>query len=161
MRLSENGYFPQSLRQTQILILKILQCIFAVKSFAFLDLVKNLSFSDKLLGRSNSVTRKPCAASDSLLFKKGVKCQKKTKIFGKAILEVKLQAIECKIQSQRLLFRGPNWRRLHITVLLCPLYLIGRSSTKRSRLFKLESFLSDNLQACIHHIRVISYPPLI
>ncbi len=29
--------------------LKILQCILAVKIFAFLDLAKNLSFSDKLL----------------------------------------------------------------------------------------------------------------
>ncbi len=47
--LSENGYFPQFLRQAQILILKILQCILAVKIFAFLDLAKNLSFSDKLL----------------------------------------------------------------------------------------------------------------
>jgi hypothetical protein len=28
--------------------LKILQCILAVKIFAFLDLAKNLSFSDKL-----------------------------------------------------------------------------------------------------------------
>ncbi len=27
MRLSENGYFSQSLRQTQIIILKILQCM--------------------------------------------------------------------------------------------------------------------------------------
>jgi len=50
MRLSENGYFPQSLRQAQILILKILQCILAGKIFAFLDLAKNLSFSDKLIG---------------------------------------------------------------------------------------------------------------
>ena len=48
-RLSENGYFPQFLRQSQILILKILQCILAVKIFAFLDLAKILSFSDKLL----------------------------------------------------------------------------------------------------------------
>jgi len=49
MRVSENGYFPQSLRQARILILKILQCIPAVKIFAFLDLAKNLSFSDSLL----------------------------------------------------------------------------------------------------------------
>ena len=39
----------QSRRQAQILILKILQCILAVKFFAFLDLAKNLSFSDSLL----------------------------------------------------------------------------------------------------------------
>ena len=48
-RLSENGYFQQSLRQAQILILKILQCIPVVKLFAFLDLAKNFSFSDGLL----------------------------------------------------------------------------------------------------------------
>jgi len=49
-RLSENGYFPQSRRQAQILILEILQCIPAVKIFAFLDLGENLSFSDSLVG---------------------------------------------------------------------------------------------------------------
>ena len=49
MRLSENGYFPQSPRQAQILILKILQCILAVKIFDFLDPAKNLSFSDSLI----------------------------------------------------------------------------------------------------------------
>ena len=49
MRLSENGYFPQPLRQAQTLILKILQCILAVKIFAFLDFVKDFSFSDELL----------------------------------------------------------------------------------------------------------------
>ena len=48
-RLSENGYFPQSWRQAQILILEILQCITAVKIFAFLELAKNLSFPDSLL----------------------------------------------------------------------------------------------------------------
>jgi len=37
-----------------------------------------------------------------------LKCQKKTKILGKVILGVKLQAIECKIQSQRLFFRRPT-----------------------------------------------------
>ena len=49
-RLSENGYFSQSLRQTQIIILEILQCIPVVVIFAFLDLGKNISFSDSLLG---------------------------------------------------------------------------------------------------------------
>jgi len=48
-RLSENGYFPQSLRQAQIIILEILQCIPVVIIFAFLDLGKNISFSDTLL----------------------------------------------------------------------------------------------------------------
>ena len=48
-RLSENGYFPQSLRQTQIIILEILQCIPVVIIFVFLDLGKNISFSDTLL----------------------------------------------------------------------------------------------------------------
>ena len=48
-RLSENGYFPQSLRQAQIIILEILKCITVVIIFAFLDLGKNLSFSDTLL----------------------------------------------------------------------------------------------------------------
>ena len=47
--LSENGYFSQSLRQAQILILEIYQYIPAVKIFAFLDLGKNISFSDGLL----------------------------------------------------------------------------------------------------------------
>ena len=51
-RLSENGYFPQSLRQAQILILEILQCIPMVIIFAFLDLGKNISFSDSLLSLS-------------------------------------------------------------------------------------------------------------
>jgi len=48
--LSENGYFPQFLRQAHPAAagLKILQCILAVKIFAFLDFTKNLSFSDKL-----------------------------------------------------------------------------------------------------------------
>ena len=50
-RLSENGYFPQSLRQAQIIILEILKCIPVVIIFAFLDLEKNFSFSDNLLGR--------------------------------------------------------------------------------------------------------------
>jgi hypothetical protein len=45
-RLSENGYFPQSQRQTQIIVLEILQCIPVVIIFAFLDLGKNFSFSD-------------------------------------------------------------------------------------------------------------------
>ncbi len=48
-RLSENGYFSQSLRQAQIIILEILQCIPVVIIFAFLDLEKNISFSDSLL----------------------------------------------------------------------------------------------------------------
>ena len=51
-RLSENGYFPQSLRQAQIIILEILKCIPVVIIFAFLDLGKNISFSDSLLGLS-------------------------------------------------------------------------------------------------------------
>ena len=49
-RLSENGYFPQSLCQAQIIILEILKCIPVVIIFAFLDLEKNSSFSDSLLG---------------------------------------------------------------------------------------------------------------
>ena len=48
-RLSENGYFSQSLRQTQIIILEILQCIPVVIIFAFLDLEKTISLSDSLL----------------------------------------------------------------------------------------------------------------
>ena len=51
-RLSENGYFPQSLRQAQIIILEILQCIPVVIIFAFLDLGKNISFSESLRRRS-------------------------------------------------------------------------------------------------------------
>jgi len=50
MRLSENGYFPQSRRQAQIIILEILKCIPVVIIFAFLDLGKNISFSDSLIG---------------------------------------------------------------------------------------------------------------
>ena len=50
-RLSENGYFPQSLRQAQIIILEILQCIPVVIIFAFLDLEKNISFSGSLLAK--------------------------------------------------------------------------------------------------------------
>ncbi len=42
-------YFSQSQRQAQILILEILKCIPVVKISAFLDLVKNISFSDSLL----------------------------------------------------------------------------------------------------------------
>ena len=49
MRLSESGYFFQSLRQAQVIILEILQCIPVVIIFAFLDLGKNISFSDSLL----------------------------------------------------------------------------------------------------------------
>ena len=45
-RLSENGYFLQSLRQARIIILEILQCIPVVIIFAFLDFEKNLSFSE-------------------------------------------------------------------------------------------------------------------
>jgi len=48
-RLSENGYFSQSLRQAQIIILEILKCIPVVIIFAFLDPGKNISFSDSLL----------------------------------------------------------------------------------------------------------------
>jgi hypothetical protein len=48
-RLSENGYFPQSLRQAKIIILEILLCIPVVIIFAFLDIEKNISFSDSLL----------------------------------------------------------------------------------------------------------------
>ena len=50
-RLSENGYFSQSLRQDQIIILEILKCIPVVIIFAFLDLETNFSFSDSLLDR--------------------------------------------------------------------------------------------------------------
>jgi len=48
-RLSENGYFSQSLRQAQIIFLEILHCIPVVIIFAFLDLEKTISFSDGLL----------------------------------------------------------------------------------------------------------------
>ena len=47
-RLSENGYFSQSLRQAQIIILEILDCIPVVIIFTFLDLEKTISFSDSL-----------------------------------------------------------------------------------------------------------------
>jgi len=47
-RLSENGYFAQSLRQTQIIILEIPQCIPVFIIFAFLDLEQTMSFSDNL-----------------------------------------------------------------------------------------------------------------
>ena len=47
-RLSENGYFSQSLRQAQIIILEILKCIPVVMVFAFLDLEQTILFSDKL-----------------------------------------------------------------------------------------------------------------
>ena len=58
MRLSENGYFPQSLRQSQIIILEILNVWMPVPLylcgvviiFTFLDLGKNISSSDSLLG---------------------------------------------------------------------------------------------------------------
>jgi len=40
MRLSENGYFPQSLRQAQILILKILNVFLWLKSLPSLPLQK-------------------------------------------------------------------------------------------------------------------------
>jgi len=43
---TENGYFPQSLRQIRILILEILQCIPVVKILIFLDLAKTISFLD-------------------------------------------------------------------------------------------------------------------
>ena len=55
MRLSENGYFPQSLRQAQIITIEILQCIPVVIIFAFLDLRKNISFSDNPIGNSASL----------------------------------------------------------------------------------------------------------
>ena len=42
--LSENGYFPQSQRQAEIIILEILHCIPVVIISAFLDLEKNISF---------------------------------------------------------------------------------------------------------------------
>jgi len=50
-RLSENGYFPQSLCQAQIIILEILKCIPVVIIFAFLDLEKKFL----ILGQSPSV----------------------------------------------------------------------------------------------------------
>jgi hypothetical protein len=43
---STNGPFAQFLRQAQILILEILQCIPVVKIFAFLELAQNCSFVD-------------------------------------------------------------------------------------------------------------------
>jgi len=51
--LSRRVYEPeaQSLRQAQIIIFEILQCIPVVIIFAFLDLGKNISFSDSLLVR--------------------------------------------------------------------------------------------------------------
>jgi len=49
-RLSENGYFSQSLRQAEIIILEILHCVPVVIISAFLDLEKNISFSDSFLG---------------------------------------------------------------------------------------------------------------
>jgi len=63
-RLSENGYFPQSLRQAQIIILEILNVWMpvplylsgAVIIFAFLDLGKNISFSDSLLAKPRPQT---------------------------------------------------------------------------------------------------------
>jgi hypothetical protein len=48
-RLSENGYFSQSPRQAEIIILEILHCMSVVIISAFLDLEKNISFSDSLL----------------------------------------------------------------------------------------------------------------
>ena len=48
--LFENGYFSQSPRQAEIIILEILYCIPVVIISAFLDLEKNISFSDSLLG---------------------------------------------------------------------------------------------------------------
>jgi len=54
-RLSENGYFSQSLRQAQIIILEILQCITVVIIFAFLDLENTISFSDSLLRSAGAV----------------------------------------------------------------------------------------------------------
>ena len=50
-RLSENGYFSQSQRQAQIIILEILYCIPVVIISAFLDLEKNISFSDNHLAK--------------------------------------------------------------------------------------------------------------
>jgi hypothetical protein len=57
MRLSENGYFPQSLRQAQIIIREILNVWMPVPLylsgvviiFAFLDLGKNISSSNSLI----------------------------------------------------------------------------------------------------------------
>ena len=48
--------FPQSLCQAQIIILEILQCIPVVIIFAFLDLGKNVSFSDSLLGQREGIS---------------------------------------------------------------------------------------------------------
>jgi hypothetical protein len=55
-RLPEDGYFPQSLRQAQILILEILQCIPVVIIFAFLDLGKNISSSDRILALNEQLS---------------------------------------------------------------------------------------------------------
>jgi len=49
---------PQSLRQAQIKILEILQCIPVVIIFAFLDFGKNISFSGSLRGYHISVVVK-------------------------------------------------------------------------------------------------------
>jgi len=43
--------------QAQIIILKILQCIPAVKIFASLDLAKNFSFSDSLIAEAAGKSR--------------------------------------------------------------------------------------------------------
>ena len=61
-RLSENGYFSQSPRQAEIIILEILHCIPVVIIPAFLDLEKNISFSDSLLAvRSvNAIDNETC-----------------------------------------------------------------------------------------------------
>ena len=44
---TRNGYFVQSLRYAQILILEILLYITAVRIFACLDLEQNISFLDE------------------------------------------------------------------------------------------------------------------
>jgi hypothetical protein len=66
-RLFENGYFSQSLRQTQIIILEILSCIPVVIVFAFLDLENTISFSNSLQEASGNVLWTSCDHSTGLL----------------------------------------------------------------------------------------------
>ncbi len=99
-RLSENGYFSQSLRQTQIIILEILQrmdacpAVFKRGGYNFrlpplkvrdlqLDLGKNISFSETLLSggnvdfdfeikRAHSLKVRPCLENYSLALKNAI-----------------------------------------------------------------------------------------
>jgi len=73
-RLSENGYFPQSLCQAQIIILEILKCIPVVIIFAFLDLEKNSSFSDSLLVTKDSLDPEPFFSNEIFYFRQFFPC---------------------------------------------------------------------------------------